>query len=202
MKYYYLPLILSSFFSCHYQNNNEKEFVFDRDKSKNKVDSLINVDFTVVDYEYFDSEFNIKPISSKEFQKKVKAMNLGKRNKMDYTDSIHVLFFDHFQDWDAARIATNQIVSTWETISFCIWTSEEEAKAKGESLGFKFPSLFLKYLETDPDIQWFQERKNELKTGLKKIKPDLKVDELSTKEILRQSFYSSEVRLRKYPHKH
>ncbi|MFN3801615.1 Crp/Fnr family transcriptional regulator [Belliella pelovolcani] len=37
---------------------------------------MINVDFTVLDYEYFDSEFNIKPISSKEFQKKYKPKNL------------------------------------------------------------------------------------------------------------------------------
>ncbi|MCH7400333.1 hypothetical protein ACFOUP_07575 [Belliella kenyensis] len=189
-------------FGCNSEKIPEAVFVKDNQETRHKIDSLSKINFTVLDYEYFDADFNIKPISSKEFQKKVKAMNLGKRRNMNYTDSIHVLFFDHFQDWDAARIATYQIIYTWETVGFYIWMNEEEIKRLGESMGFRFPSLFLDYLETDPEIQWFQDRKRELRAGLKEKLPELNVDELSVSELLRQCFHNSEVRLEKYPHKH
>lgn len=132
-----------------------------------KQDSLKNIDFLSLNYQYIDKNYQVV-IDSATFQKACITHSLPAHTMETYTDSVAVAMMLEFNDWKYANKGIAKVGFTWQKQSFYMWKSIEETKAFAAAFGLNHPYKLKVLLgdesNNDPRVIKFLE---ELKTKLK-----------------------------------
>ena len=159
------------------------------------IDEYMAYDYFKHDYKYLNEDFAIT-ISHNTFQSLVEQYQFYPDKIEKYKDSLAVVMCGEFDNWQQVNIAVNRLGFTWLRAGYCFWLSEDEAKQKGEEMGFNHPYLFYRYMRDDDQIS---EVKilflADLKEKIEKYTHNPDVYSMNTREFFRYALVNNPQRI-------
>lgn len=161
-----------------------------KENNQIKLDSLLKIDYLAHSFKYLNKDFKIL-IDNNSFNKSLKENHYIEERIKNYSDSLGVVLMYELKDWDATRIAKQQITFSWERLGYYLHRSERDLKNLNIEHEYKHPYLMFKHFKSK------YEESELKKTEINRIKnilvTDLKQDynmiaKLSNEEILNKSF--------------
>ena len=141
------------------------------------------IDYLSYRYKYLDKNYAIK-IKSSVFDSGVEKYHFYPNRLKCYVDSLGVIMMLEFDDWTKCNRAIQVVGFSWQRLSYYTWMSEPEIKSFAKSFGFNHPWRMYELLTSDSNNPGIIEFYNNLKMKLKKNDVNLKLDNLSNKQIL------------------
>lgn len=108
-------------------------------------DSLKQIDFLSLDYEFLNERFEIH-IDSIEFTNALDKYEYDPSRINTYKDSLGLVLMLHFNNWQKQRIAKNHIGYTWLRQSYHTWQTPEEAEEFAAQFGIAHPWRMYEFL--------------------------------------------------------
>ncbi|WP_326983170.1 hypothetical protein VUJ46_01070 [Chryseobacterium sp. MYb264] len=155
-----------------------------------KVDSLIQIDYLAYSFKYLNKDFKIL-IDNNSFNKSLKENHYIEERIKNYSDSLGVVLMYELNDWDATRIAKQQITFSWKRLGYYLHRSDRDLKNLNIKYEYKHPYLMFRHFKSNDEESEF--KKAEINRIKNILVTDFKQDynmitKLSNEEILNKSF--------------